>query len=531
MKIRWNKEKLITAGVFVLIALAFGVAYTQSNLYESNQNTKFLHGIAQAGFGYLQQDWLAKTIDPLPVFSFLVYLTYSIDQNLFYLQYLILLGIYLFSLIGIASYLYGLRKSLPELFAFLGLIFLLHSRWVINMVGRKLGFDLELLHDGLAQQYLLGLEYQNSTFGVLILLSVFLFLKRSYFWAALCLGVAAILHSAYIFSAALVTLAFCLTILWENLKEARASGKMDRRALLQAVKTPFWVGLLILVMVIPVLWYNAVYLGPTSPGIFAQAMRIQVHERIPYHSLVSVWLNTGAYIQITIMLVGLILAWRSRLFPVVLALFLGGLIVTVIQVVTNSDDLAMLAPWRVSILLVPLSTALIAGWLVHMIYGWVGPRLQSMQWAVVLIGVVSIVAFTQLGWMLQQDYGTSYRTRRVGRMMDFAVQNAAPGQVYLVPPKENDYDNFRLYTGIPIYINWKSTPYKDVEYLQWYQRVQLADQFYNAKGPQRCDLLSQIVADGGVTDVVIQGKQATLDCPSATEVFRDTRYSVYALSH
>jgi hypothetical protein len=114
MKIRWHKEALITAGVFVLIALAFGVAYTQSNLYESNQNTKFLHGIAQAGFGYLQQDWLAKTIDPLPAFSLLVYLTYSINQNLFYLQYLILLGIYLFSLTAIVAYLYRSRKSLPE---------------------------------------------------------------------------------------------------------------------------------------------------------------------------------------------------------------------------------------------------------------------------------------------------------------------------------------------------------------------------------------------------------------------------------
>jgi hypothetical protein len=531
MKIHWNKEKLITAGVFVLIALAFGVAYTQSHLYESNQNTKFLHGIAQAGFGYLQQDWLAKTIDPLPAFSFLVYLTYSVNQNLFYLQYLILLGVYLFSLIAIASCLFGIRKSYPELFAFLGLIFLLHSRWVINAVQRRLGFDLELLHDGLAQQYLLGLEYQNSTFGVLFLLSFYLFLKRRYVWAALCLGVAAILHSAYIFSAGLVTLAFCLSIFWENLQGARAAGKINLRALFQAVKQPFWIGLLVLVMVIPVLWYNAAYLGPTSPAIFAQAMHIQVYDRIPYHSLVSDWLNTGAYIQIAIMLVGLILAWRSRLFPVVLSLFLGGLIVTIIQVVTSSDDLAMLAPWRVSVLLVPLSTALIVGWLVHVVFGWLGPHMQSMRWAVVLVGVVAIISCTQLGWMLQQDYGTSYRYRRVMRMMDFAVKNEAPGQVYLVPPGENDYDNFRLYTGIPIYINWKSTPYKDVEYLQWYQRVQLANQFYGASGAQRCELLNQIVADGGVTDVVIQGKQATLDCPSAKEVFRDTRYSVYALSH
>ena len=61
--------------------------------------------MAEAGFGYLNQDWLANTLDPTPIFSKLVYLTYSLIPwpPVFYLYYAILAGVYLFSLYGILS--------------------------------------------------------------------------------------------------------------------------------------------------------------------------------------------------------------------------------------------------------------------------------------------------------------------------------------------------------------------------------------------------------------------------------------------
>jgi hypothetical protein len=42
-------------------AILFGLIYAQSPLYTSNQNTYFLHGMAQAGFGQLSRDWTART--------------------------------------------------------------------------------------------------------------------------------------------------------------------------------------------------------------------------------------------------------------------------------------------------------------------------------------------------------------------------------------------------------------------------------------------------------------------------------------
>src|SRR6476620_6226023 len=56
----------------LMFSTAFAVALSQEPLYFANQNTKYLHGAAAAGYGWLSGDWMASTIDPLPVFSVLV---------------------------------------------------------------------------------------------------------------------------------------------------------------------------------------------------------------------------------------------------------------------------------------------------------------------------------------------------------------------------------------------------------------------------------------------------------------------------
>ena len=52
----------------LLLALVFAAAYTQPVHYYSNQHQYLLHGLADAGYGNLSNDWLAHTTDPTPVF-------------------------------------------------------------------------------------------------------------------------------------------------------------------------------------------------------------------------------------------------------------------------------------------------------------------------------------------------------------------------------------------------------------------------------------------------------------------------------
>ena len=521
----------IAVGVWLLVTAIFAVAYTQSPLYEGNQNTKFLHGLAQAGRGYLSEDWLANTVDPLPVFSFLVYLTALVNENLFYLYYAIILGIYVFSVMGILSAIYKEKWTLTKQVAFFTLFLIIHARWSIVRIEKLYGFNLEFLQNGVAGQYLLGIEFQNSVFGVFLLLSIYTFLKKKYNLTSLLIGVTCLVHSAYLFSGALMMLAYLLLIFWDNLQANQALNPRDARKMVHAARQPFLLGLFTTALVLPVIWHNQVYLSPTTPEASAAALDILVHQRIPHHAVPRVFWNTTANLQLGIMLIGLLLAYRwRRLFVILLSLFIGGAFLSLVQILTDSDSLAMMAPWRVSVLLMPLSVALIMAFIISGLIDLLGMSNPKFLLLLLPLALYVIINHVNGGINLNSMYGTSRRDRRLMQMMDVVKENKKPGEVYLIPPLDNYFDDFRLYTGAPIFINWKSHPYKDIEVLEWYKRNQLATQFYNAGMIEKCVRLRQLVDEYHITHAVLKGKETPLACDFASETIHIENFYVYQIN-
>jgi hypothetical protein len=521
--------KIATAvGIWFLVTVIFAVAYTQSPLYEGNQNTKFLHGLAEAGQGYLSEDWLANTADPLPVFTFIVYVTALVDQNLFYLYYAAILGVYVFSLMGILSTLYKHKWTLTKQVAFFTLFLIIHARWSIVRIEKLFHYNIEYLQNGVAGQYLLGIEFQNSVFGVFLLLSIYAFLKKRYYLAAFLVGATCLVHSAYLFSGALITMAYLLLIFWDNLQANQALKPPDAKKILRASQQPFFIGLFTAILVLPVLWHNQVYLSSTSPETSAAALDIIVHQRIPHHAVPSAFWNSTANLQVALMLIGLLLAYRShRLFVILLTLFIGGAFVSLVQLVTNNGSLAMMAPWRVSVLLVPLSVALILAFIASWLIDRLG--LNNSKFLMLFLPLALYVVFINVGGgiNLQDMYGSGRRERRLVQMMDIIKESKKPSDVYLIPPTDNYFDDFRIYTGAPIFVNWKSHPYKDTDVLEWYRRNQLADQFYKSSGAEKCNRLQQLVDEYHITHVVFKSKEIPLACDFASEAFRIENFVVY----
>jgi len=523
--------RLITLGLgWVLIAILFSLAYTQTPLYEGNQNTKFLHGLAQAGRGYLVNDWLANTVDPLPLFSALVNVTARVSERLFYYYYGVLFGIYIFSLYGIADFIFELRKSWAKSLLFIGLFITAHSQWLIFETQKNHGLDMTFLHYGLAGQYLLGVEFQNSSFGVLLLFSIYLFLNQKNFLAIISLGIACLFHPAYLFSAALIVIAYTALVFFRSIDWGKDRRFPSSSEIIQAAKTPFLLGILALIVVLPAVLYNQIYLGATSPEVSARAMDILVHYRIPHHSLPSVWFNNFSLIQIGMMLLGLILARKSKLFWILASLSAGGFLFSIAQIITQSNDLAYLAPWRVSVLLVPISLSLILAFLVSRLVDHLPlPKLAILLLA---IGVTAYLVYqsVDIGRERSAIYRTSARQELFFEMLGYVRQNMQPDDLYLVPPEEGRFNEFRIHAGAPTFITWKSHPYKDTEVLEWYKRVQLASDFYTGEWADACPTLSNILQEYPLTHVIFYRKKAQLSCEFVSEVFRNAQYSVYKIS-
>ncbi len=531
-----NGAKLIhKAASYLLLTFTFAIAYAQSPLYTSNQNQYFLHGLARAGLGYLQNDWLANTLDPTPLFSLLVELTYRLTHlaAIFYVFYALLMGVYLISMTGIVASVFDIRSSKTRSLVFLAFFIGMHSAALRFGLSRLLGDNWTyVFEDGVADQRLLGLVFQPSVFGVLLVLSIYLFLQDHPYLAVLASVAAASIHPTYLLSAAALTLAYMLVLAREaglfankssdNLQVVSEVASPANRFVSQ-LRLPLMLGLLALAAVAPILVYVFINFSGTSAEASAKANDILVNFRIPHHTLLSWWFDATVVTKLIFISTAWFLIRKSRLFLILLVPTIISLGLTLLQLALHSYALALIFPWRLSIFLLPCATSLLLGFLVETASerfpGFFSRHVLVLQAAsLAVIAAVVLIGATRFVLDLQRKSSAD----------DFAVMAYVAGhnasdEIYLTPTKMQD---FRLATGSPVYIEFKSIPYRDQDVLRWYQRNKLADRFYQTGD---CSLLGQIVAEAGVTHVVISREDSKDPCPQLHPVYEDKNYSVFAL--
>lgn len=521
---RKSLDALPQMASLIWIAALFAIAYAQSPLFTSNQNQYFLHGLARAGYGSLDQDWLANTADPTPLFSTLVEYTARLTSwfPIFYLYYAVLLGIYIASLMSIAARLFNLDSHpLGKLSLFTVLVFIHSAGWRFAL-SRGLGINWTyVLEDGVADQRLLGPVFQPSAFGVLLLLAIALFLRRRLAWAVACLVLAASLHPTYLLSAALLTAVFLG--LWV----------VERRAWKQALL----LAILALLGVAPILANTAAAFGG-DPALAAAARHLLVAARIPHHAVVAQWLDATAAVKLILVAAALGILWRRAapaapggdhrpgetrwLAWILTAAVFTALSLTLAQVITRSDALALIFPWRISTWVVPLSvTITLAAGLTGLLQQ---PALQNASIRPVLASLCILAVFLSVlvggvRFKLDLERKAAQPERRVE---SFVRQRLEPGQVYLTPVKLQD---FRLETGAPVYIDFKSIPYQAADVLEWRRRERLADGFFKFPG---CDQLEMFAAQEGITHAVLPAEEP-LSCSSVAVIYQDDSYRVLDL--
>jgi hypothetical protein len=495
---------------FLAWAAVFAVLYAQSPLYTSNQNQYFLHGLAWAGLGSLRLDWLANTPDPTPLFSLLVALTYTLGRSgwLFYVEYALLLGVYLVSAYGLMDLLFDLRSSRTRSLAFLALFLAAHSALLRYLLSRLLGAEAAfLVEGGVAGQRLLGQVFQPSTFGVFLVLSLYLFLSGRRNAAVLALAVAVSFHPTYLLGGALLTLGY-LWLLWRETGSLRA---------------PFVYGLKLLLAVLPILLYTLLTFRPTDLELYAEAQAILVSFRIPQHAMVAEWLDWTVAVKAVLLAAALILVRRKPLFPI-LCLATGGLLaLTLIEVLQPSNTLALLFPWRISVLLVPLAVCILLAALAGRLFP--AQHKASRLWdGLLLAGIALLVAVGAARFQIETG---RYRSDPARPLIDAVAAGGPTQDVYLVPVK---WETFRLLSGQPAYIDFMAIPYRDGDVLAWYRRLLLADWFYRGES-EPCAALQEFALSGGVTRVVLPPDHDALDCtdPDLDQIYRDEAFGVYSL--
>jgi len=522
--------------LFFLGAALFAVAYCQAPLYYSNQNQYLVHGLANAGQGLLRDDWLAKTLDPTPVFSALVTVTaLTLPSWAFYVWYGLLFGIYAAAMLGLFVWLVGPAVAARRWPVFIALFLLVHAalpRWLsYQWLGRDYPWYFQA---GVAGQYLLGCMFQPSTFGVLLVAAISLFFRGRLVLAGACVALAASLHATYLLPGALLTLGFLTALV--------VAGR-PRAALALGAST--------LALVLPVTVYVLVAFAPTSPAKFAEAQDVLVNLRIPHHTRPDIWLDRYAVLQGLWIVLSLMLVRRTQLFAVLAVPFVMALLLTLVQAMTGNASLALVFPWRTSTVLVPVATAVIfarlTAWPALPVEGFV-VRMSSLA---LIAGLVIGGAWITLGRLALRTADEE------NPVMDFVFRTKAPGDIYFLPVRvpnlaasvrgaqstdfkplpqrrqDNqvipvDMQRFRLATGAPIYVDFKAIPYKDIEVLEWRKRLDEAEkvqeELRQGRFAEAFDQLRRL----GVTHLV-RPKGSDLPGAGFHKIYEDPAFQVYQL--
>src|SRR5262249_32252733 len=157
---------------------------------------------------------------------------------------------------------------------------------------------------------------------------------------------------------------------------------------------------------------------------------------------------------------------------------LAALLLTVAQVASHSDSLALLFPWRISAVLVPVATTVILSRLVAALP-------ESLDRGAWVASAVALSVFVAGGvWLSAPGRGFHTADEELP-LLEYARGARAEGQVYLLPvnvpdlaraPRGSlssdfksladkqrdrrvipvDLQRFRLYTGVPIFVDFKS---------------------------------------------------------------------------
>jgi hypothetical protein len=513
-------------------ALAFALAYTQAPLFFSNQNQYLLHGFSEAGVGHLNRDWLAQTRDPTPVFTELVDVSVrNLGAACLQVEYFLLLMAYFLSVRWLVGALPGALDTRAFRLAFAAVFTAAHAAIPRIASVQLCGVDYPwFLQAGVAGQYLLGPGLQPSALGFQLMTSLAAFANGRPTLAAFLAALACAFHSTYLLPASLLILGYLV-------ERFRGNPDFGARGL--------WMVLSASVVMAPVCAFILFRFGPTNPELFARSQQILAETRIPHHCVIARWFDEVAALQLLWIVAGLILLRRSPLALALVVAAAGGLMLSLVQYATGSPSLALAFPWRITTVLVPAATAVIGARLAAQ-----APNKPWVAWGAgiflaCLAGAGIWVMVDRLGYRSGDEEQPLY---------EYVRTHADASDVYLLPvripavgngrgsvstsftppprpkPGSNlipvDLQRFRLSTGTPIYVDFKSVPYADFEVLMWLNRVRQCEAWYESDwtGAIKADELKR----EKITHVVVPASRP-IQAPYLAEVHSDAAYIVYRL--
>jgi len=472
--------------IYIFLCLLFVLTVQQFDLFKGNI-LYLIHAIKELDENNLQNDWIANQTDHLPLFTFLNYLLIKIfSKKIIFIIHSILLGICCFSIFLICRSLFPKLKDINLSIIWFALFILV--------------FHEHSFFSGVAGHDVINEGYQPASYGVLFFLGIYFFLINKNFLCILFICLAASFHPTYILHSGFIFLAIIFYYFYEN-------------KYFDCFKLSFLYAILILPIFI-FIFYNFVLI---DKNIVIVGQKILLN-RIPHHANIHYWLSYKDILFILIYLFSLYLIRNNRKFLFFFSIFgFFPILLSFIQFFLNINSLALVFPWRSSVVIAPISSMIILSFFLE--------KIKIKEKTLNLLSktfFIIIFCFFSFKSHYLKNENLNFKDK-----LDLSqkIKDSDRIERILIPITLED---LRMNIGIPIFIDWKHAPLKFDEVIYWNERIQLASNFYNYdKFIEKKRGLKEIQKIEKISHILINKNKVNFNCENLID---DKIYSLFRVS-
>jgi len=287
-------------------------------------------------------------------------------------------------------------------------------------------------------------------------------------------------------------------------------------------KSAIQIGVLALIFVIPLVYfvYSAFVSSPTEISTVAQS--ILVLDRLPHHALLSeFWSSkTTAFFLFMIGMALFIGRDDSEFLKIISVPFFLSLIIVFIASLTDSHFMMLLFGQRSSVWLLPISSAYVIARLCAYVE-W--DKVLNVNKKVLLFLPIVFMALLSTYELFNKTY--NHFSHKSTKLFNVLAKLDYRQGVMLVPL--NGSEDIRLNAQVPIFVDFKSHPYKAEEVIEWFDRVNLTRDFYQSESAEeRVSAFKRIQAKENISYILSDINNPIYGCSLYKEIGSSIVYNV-----
>ena len=460
-----------TTLIYIFLSLIFVLTIQIFDPFRGNA-AHLIHSIKYFDTNKLENDWIANQAHHLPVFvKFNYFLIKFFSSKIIYFMHGVLLAL-------CALYLFLISKNLfPKL----------ESR---NLTIIWFAFFIILFHEnsffsGVAGQSVIDIGYQPASFGILFFIGIYYFLIKKYFLCTLLVCLGASFHPTYVLHSGFLVL-----------------GVLSYLILSKNYQNFFKTLIIYSILILPITLFIIINFLTIDKNLIALGQEILL-DRIPHHADIRYWLSYKDLFFFITYIYALYIVRNKQFFIFFLIFGTCPILLSLIQYFLDVNSIALAFPWRSSVFITPISSVIIfSSWIEKI-------KLDTHKLKIISFSLLLLTStFFFIKSHFIKDLNGEFTKKLI---LSKKIKNNFDSIERILIPTNLDY--IRMYTGLPIFINWKHHAFRFDQLIEWRQRMDLADEFYsNTNKETQLLKLKEIQKIENISHILISKNKLKIEC-------------------